>query len=184
VTLNLALTVKLLVHIRTRNAERIRRLRQRPELPLGSPAPDFSATCLDGTRTRRDDYSGAPALFVFLSPECSLCRAELPELMRMSRTVKRRGTAITLVSHASAEDTSAWLDNIRRHDGVAVDVPVIAAPEGSAFAEDYNPSLDTPYFCLLDAGGKVQSRSLFIRPEWQRVKRELQGANSVPSWMS
>jgi peroxiredoxin len=64
-------------------------------LPLGTEAPDFRLTNVDGGEVSRDDFADAPALLViFMCNHCPFVIHVADELARLSREYMGRGVAV------------------------------------------------------------------------------------------
>jgi Redoxin len=180
--LNLALTLRSVQYLRSRQrAERLDALRESlPELELGAPAPDFRSRDFEGRLVRLADYSGRESAFVFVSPHCGSCARELPDLVRLAPKARASASAeLVLVSDSSTPETQVWLSAIaEQHPEVSGVRLLIAAGSSSDFLALYNPRGLTPYFCHLDAEGRVTARGGLRSPYWAAiVKRWESGAN-------
>jgi peroxiredoxin/uncharacterized membrane protein YphA (DoxX/SURF4 family) len=79
-----------------------------PGLPIGTPAPAFALTSIDGATVTLDELRdrGHPILLTFTSPYCSSCAEVFPNLRRWQQTLAERLT-IALISSGSVEDNEA-----------------------------------------------------------------------------
>jgi thiol-disulfide isomerase/thioredoxin len=178
--IDLVLTLRVARWIAARSEERRRYVVGIPELRMDAPAPAFQARTLEGEPIRLDDFAGHGVALVFVSPSCGPCRAELPVLMELAPMARAaEGVEMLLVSDSGLEETRDWIDAVRDEDGVDVDLPVLVAAQDSTFLQEYNPNAGVPYFCLIDAGGLVRSRSLLVELEWQHAAQRW--ANSQPA---
>jgi thiol-disulfide isomerase/thioredoxin len=76
-----------------------------PGLPVGSPAPSFSARGLGGEEITLDAVlePGLPSLLVFVSPSCGSCMELMPKVVRWQKALADR-LRIALISSGTAED--------------------------------------------------------------------------------
>ena len=171
--LNLMLTLRMARYIRSRQrAERRDALRESlPELELGAPAPEFGVQDLAGKPARLADYSGRETAFVFISPHCGTCAGELPDLARLAPLARAGSSAeLVLVSDSSVAETDVWLAGIaERHPEVTGLRTLMGS--GSDLLARYNPRGSTPYFCHLDADGRVTARGGLRSPYWVAIVR-------------
>ncbi|HEV2888002.1 MAG TPA: redoxin domain-containing protein [Jatrophihabitans sp.] len=178
--LNLLLTLRVVRWLRSmQRAQQLDSERaELPELPLGEPAPDFSARDLTGRSVRSEDYRGRETALVFMSPHCAPCRREIPALLRLAALARQRaGAEILLVSDVGAGETQAWLDKISDEDQVELTVPVLLASRNtSQFHARYNPRAVTPYFCHVDRDGNVTARGGLHSPAWAAIARRWDAA--------
>jgi thiol-disulfide isomerase/thioredoxin len=178
--LNLLLTLRVVRWLRSvQEAQKLDGARaELPELPLGEPAPAFTARELSGRAVRSADYLGRETALVFVSPHCGPCRRELPGLIALAAVAKQRaGAEIVLVSDVNAAETQAWIAKLREEDQVEVTLPLLLASRNtSEFSARYNPRAVTPYFCHLDAEGTVTARGGLHSPAWAAIVRNWDGA--------
>ena len=79
----------------------------------GQPAPDFTATALDGTTIRLSDLRGHPVALNFWATWCGPCRLEMPELEAAQARYHDSGLVILAVNAGeSAEDIRAYVDEL------------------------------------------------------------------------
>lgn len=78
-------------------------------LPLGTSAPDFRLTALDGRTVARDDLADRPALLVtFISNHCPYVRHVAAEIARIGREYQPKGVAVVAIN---ANDVEAYPDD-------------------------------------------------------------------------
>jgi len=180
--LNLLLTLRVLRYLRSRQRiDELDAIRQSmPELALGEPAPEFQVPDLTGRPVQLSDYAGRETAFVFVSPHCGSCASELPELAKLARLARSEASAeLVLVSDSGGSETSAWLAGILdRHPDVAALRMLIAPASRSDMLAGYNPRGLTPYFCHLDADGRVTARGGLRSPYWAAIVTRWQGGGN------
>jgi len=136
-----------------------------PTLEVGTPAPDFAAETLNGQRVTLATYARQAVAFVFTSPNCPGCVERIPELEALGPQARRHGVELVLVNAAGEAETQALVEEHQ------IKLPVLVAPrDSSPFAQDYK-AIVTPFYCLVDEEGKVQSTGLF-GVEWEEVTRQ------------
>ncbi|HLZ57474.1 MAG TPA: TlpA disulfide reductase family protein [Ktedonosporobacter sp.] len=134
-------------------------------LPVGTPAPDFSAKTLEGQTVTLADSIGHPITFVFVATHCEPCHALLPTLKTLAPQARAAGTTLVLVSDGSQQETEKMMQE------VAGQVVIVVAPrhEHSLF-NDYQINM-TPSYCALDEKGVVVAAGHPDRTnqEWQKL---------------
>lgn len=132
-------------------------------LKMGQPAPSFSAETMHGDTVTLDTYVGGRTTgFVFVSPSCQPCHEEIPILEGLGPNAQRSGVDLVLVSTVEKSETQSMVDSLGIH------LPVLVAPRGiNPFMEDYKVG-GTPFYCLVDAAGKVQGTG-FLDQDWRRM---------------
>ena len=119
-------------------------------LPLGSEIPQFEVTLLDGTKVNSADLAGSTAVIVLFNTSCSDCRAELPVVNDVYKTInaelgdenrsETRGTVrfLCIARAEGAESvTQFWTEN-------SLILPVSPQPDKavySLFAESVIPRI-------------------------------------------
>lgn len=136
-------------------------------LPLGEPAPDFSARTITGEEVNLANYIGRDlaTLFLFISPNCGNCKTIIDQLETYKNNVFNSGIDIVLVSVGNEEATKKLLVE----NGVSF--PVIFAPQSiNSFKKDYKIP-GTPSFCIVDTNSKVFATGLAHErvKEWQNL---------------
>lgn len=120
-------------------------------LESGQSAPDFTAQTLHGVTVTRADYLGRAVAFLFVGPNCSVCRTLLPSLVALAPKAARAGVEFVLVSTGDTPQTQALVDEF------AIPLPVLVAPpDRNPFMRDYHLR-GTPAYCMLEADGRVKS---------------------------
>jgi hypothetical protein len=108
----------------------------------------------------------------------------MPKLVKLAPLARKNGgVEIVVVTDSSAPDTQAWLDMLRREDGLDVSLPVLVAPNESSFWKAYTRG-GIPYFCLIDEEGLVRARSLLVEHSWSRLKQTWEGVTELAPWMA
>ncbi len=183
VLLNLWLTLRIVNWLQSvrANREQYAEVEDRPELIIGSPAPEFQAKTLLGQPIRLNQYVQKPVVFFFMSPHCGICRDRLPVLNELSMAAKARSsTEFVVVSNENTAETFTWIETIRQEDNTEINLPILVAPRSSSdFLKDYNPRNVHPYYCLINSEGIVQSRGPIGIGEWLDLEREWRGSPKV-----
>jgi hypothetical protein len=112
-------------------------------LPVGSPAPELTATTLAGPDVSTVDPARA-TLIGFFSPGCAPCRERIPEF------VGRAGKGVATVAVVVADLPSEGDEYVRQLSGVDVTVQPRDGGWTEAFAISGYPTL-----CLVSADGVV-----------------------------
>lgn len=176
VLINLVLTLAIVRRLNRGSQRRVETLR------WGQNAPDFTATTLNGNTVSLASYAGHDALFIFVSPTCGPCQEALPLYESLAPVAARTGVETVLVSTSTRDETLTMAQ--RAH----LNMPILVAPAGeNPFMQDYKV-MGTPYYCLVDANGKVKrhghasvgSPSLEeLAGEWGVNKLQLTGLTTV-----
>lgn len=131
-------------------------------LPLGTPAPDFSLTNIDGKTVARDDFAAAPGLLVvFMCNHCPFVIHLAAGLAEFAREYQARGLAIVGVN---SNDTA-------KHPDDSPDKMITEArSRGYTFPYLFDPTQQvakayraacTPDFFLFDGDRKLAYRGQF-----------------------
>lgn len=114
-------------------------------LPIGSPAPSFSLSDLDGRQRTLDDFIGRPLVVVFFNTQCGFCMQMAPRLGQLPDTAAR----VLLISRGDPEEHR----KLAAEHGWRCDVVLEPSWEVS---NTYRAN-GTPTGYLLDAQGRVAS---------------------------
>jgi len=117
---------------------------------IGAPAPDFTATTVDGKQVSLSSYRGRPVWLTFGASWCSACQAEAPDIEATYQKVKATGVVILAIS---ISEDSATVRAYKSRAGLAY--PMIADPD-SQISSAYRVSSIPAHF-FIDASGVVRS---------------------------
>lgn len=124
---------------------------RKPPLPVGAPAPAFEAQTVEGRPVTLEDFRGRETAFVFMSPGCKPCMEALPRLNALADPASAVGLQLVLVSGGTPTDTAPVVDSAKPRFPV-----LLAQLVRNPFFDDYRVT-GTPFFCVIDAFGKVKS---------------------------
>ena len=115
---------------------------------LNRPAPGFSLPDTYGGSVTLESYRGRPALLIFWTTWCGICRKELPLVNRMSAEFQRRGVAVLAVHVGQTEDIAEYLRSNR------IDLTTLVDGDGLV-GQAYHVS-GVPKLVLIGADGKIK----------------------------
>lgn len=133
-----------------------------PTLEVGTRAPDFQASTMDNQIVDLTMYSRKSVGFIFISPSCTPCIEKMPIFHQIEPQARDYGVNLVLVSLADREETKAFVQMY------SIKMPILFAPRNNnPFAENYKVA-GTPFYCLLDKDGKVQSAG-YLDTRWEQL---------------
>jgi cytochrome c biogenesis protein CcmG, thiol:disulfide interchange protein DsbE len=135
-----------------------------PANPVGSVAPDFELTDLEGGTVRLADLRGQPVLLNFWASWCTSCKVEAPVLERGADEWASRDVAFLGVA---VKDSRKWALEYAEESGL--NYPSGLDPTGSTMRA-YGVT-GTPETFVIDADGVVRAR--WIGPLSSRTLEEL-----------
>jgi len=109
---------------------------------VGSPAPDFELTMVDGGTARLSDFRGKTVVVNFWASWCTPCRQEMSEFNEMVRARAGTGGDFIVLSVDyrpldSPSDVRRFLSAFADREGEAVAFPVMYDTNDGAVAERY-----------------------------------------------
>jgi cytochrome c biogenesis protein CcmG/thiol:disulfide interchange protein DsbE len=119
-----------------------------PAPTVGEPAPDFTATTVDGQSVTLSDFRGTPVWLTFGASWCQPCRAENPDI---KATAERFGDDLVVLAVFISEDAAGVAEYAER---VGLDYRKVADP-GTAIASQYR-ILGIPSHYFIDADGVLR----------------------------
>jgi peroxiredoxin len=114
----------------------------------GKPAPDFALTDLSGKEQKLSDYKGKNVLIIFWATWCPPCRAEIPDLIELRKTVSQDELAMLAVSNESPGLVKSFVDQAKMNYTILIDPGTLPAP--------YNTISGIPSGFFIDRQGKVK----------------------------
>ncbi|MFL5328310.1 MAG: TlpA family protein disulfide reductase [Gemmataceae bacterium] len=121
---------------------------------LGRPAPDFSATTLDGQTVSLASLRGKVVVIDFWATWCGPCRRALPELREFVSHFE--GKPVVLIGISADHNETAL------HDFLAVNPlpwPIVFDGDGGPIATRYNVNAYPTVF-VIDQNGMIRNRDL------------------------
>ena len=141
-----------------------------PALGLGQPAPDFSATALDGTRVSLGQAvrSHRAVVVLFLSTVCPYANYFADHVAELDRTYGPKGVLFVGVNSNQFETAEEMIESARDRGHV---FPIVR--DGDASIANLFGARRTPEAFLLDAEGRLRYhgwvRSKLLSPDLQRA---------------
>lgn len=81
---------------------------------VGSPAPDFTLSDVDGKTVRLSDFRGQRVVLNFWATWCPPCRAEMPDLDAVAVEMKDRGVVVLAIDVLEPPETvRAYVEDLR-----------------------------------------------------------------------
>ncbi len=114
-------------------------------LQIGDPAPDFSATDLEGQPVSLAAYRGQPVVLRFWSTECKYCRADTPIFNQYFNKYQERGLRVVYINRNADEET------VRRFVADLGIVFPVVLDSGGAISASYNI--------------KIEPQTIFLAPD-------------------
>ena len=120
---------------------------------FGQPAPDFSATTLDGQQIRLSDFKGSTVAISFWASWCIPCKTELPELQKASIRYSNKQLVILAVNAGELESiVRAFISSFN------ISFPVLL-DQDKTITSQYHVS-PLPITFWVDANGVIKAEQL------------------------
>jgi len=127
-------------------------------IKIGSAAPAFSGTTIDGSPVELRSLEGKVVVMTFWSTRCLICHTEMPKLNAMTTRFDRSKVVFLALSMENEEKITGYLKkNVVRSQVVPNSFGTVLQ-----YADrDRTGSLDMgfPAYFVIDQAGKVQHRS-------------------------
>ncbi len=138
-------------------------------LPVGSDAPDFKLTTLDGKTVELSKLRGKPVFIDFWATWCGPCRRALPHTQKLAEKYGKDAHILAVNLKEDADTVRQFLQSNNYSFTVPMDT------DGSVAAQYRVRGI--PHFVLINAQGKVQFVQVGYGPGIeQRFETELQKA--------
>lgn len=139
--------------------------------PITVPALTF--TTVDGQTIRLSDLRGKIVLVNFWATNCSICRAEMPDLIQTYRQYHTRGLEVIAVA-MSYDQPDLIKQYVAKH---GLPFPVVWDTKGD-IGRRFRDVQVTPTTFVVDKQGRLISRTLGII-DFERLRRFLEGTLSL-----
>ncbi len=116
---------------------------------LGDTAPDFELAGLDGTQLKLADLHGQPAVLIFWTAWCPVCKEEAPHINRLAATYEPQGVRVVGIN---IQDSVARTEGGVKEFGIQY--RVVRDPDASV-TRRYKVA-GTPTIIFLDRNGVVR----------------------------
>jgi len=114
----------------------------------GKSAPDFTLTDLAGKEHKLSDYRGKDVLLVFWATWCPPCRAEIPALIELRKTVGEDKLAMLAISNEKPDLVKGFVAQANLNYTVLLDQGILPGP--------YNTINAIPCSFFIDPEGKIK----------------------------
>ncbi len=116
---------------------------------IGDSAPDFQLTKMDGSQVSLADLRGRPAVLIFWTAWCPVCKEEAPHFNELAAQYEPRGVSVLGIN---IQDSVARTEGGIRDFGIRY---AVARDPDASVTRRYNVT-GTPTIILLDSNGLVQ----------------------------
>jgi len=123
---------------------------------VGSVAPDFELTSLEGKSLKLSDFRGRAVLVNFWATWCGPCKIEMPWFVELNQKYGPQG--LTILGIAMDDSGQAAIAKFAKE--MRVNYPILLGKEKVGDAYGGVPGLPTTFY--IDRNGKVQDRVVGI----------------------
>lgn len=142
-----------------------------PSLPTGLRAPFFAALSVTGEPITSKTYQDQEVLLLFIS-NSKVSRPLIPFWQELASRLQAEGIVTVFVCDQKEEGADALVEQYH------ILQPVLIAPQDShPFLNDYHVQ-GTPFYCLIDRQGNVQSSGFpnHYSPDWKMLMEKMDNA--------
>ncbi|ACF14562.1 alkyl hydroperoxide reductase/ Thiol specific antioxidant/ Mal allergen [Chloroherpeton thalassium ATCC 35110] len=130
---------------------------------VGSDAPDFSATDMNGNKVSLSDLKGKVVLLDFWASWCAPCKMEMPFLIELYETYKEKGFEILAINMDTKEkNMKRFIEQVNAKSDRPISFKIVPDPEAT-IAEKYSPEA-MPTTIFIDREGKIRYRYKGFHP--------------------
>jgi peroxiredoxin len=116
---------------------------------VGDIAPDFELAAMNGSRLKRADLNGQPAVLIFWTAWCPVCKEEAPEFNELAAQFATRGVRVIGIN---IQDSVARTEAGIKEFGIQY---TVARDPDAAVTRRYKVT-GTPTIVLIDRNGVVR----------------------------
>jgi peroxiredoxin len=128
---------------------------------VGDAAPEFQLQQINGQTISLDELHGHPAIIIFWTSWCPICRAEAPEFNRLMRRYRASGIRVLGINIQESEKrTRAGIKDFGIRYPVALDTDASVARRYQVTA--------TPTVIFLDADGVIKYKGTRLPEDYDR----------------
>ena len=148
---------------------------QMPALPVGSPAPEFKLTSLDGKAfSLSEALVRGPVVLAFFKVSCPTCQYAFPFYERLFQAYKNRNATILGISQNNTQDTAAFAKEF------SITFPLLLDDTSSYPVSNAYGLTNVPTLFWIAADGEIELTSVgWAKPEFEEVNRRMAQSGSV-----
>ena len=139
----------------------------------GEPSVDFCFSDINGKPVSLKSLKGKYVYIDMWATWCSPCRAEIPFLKKLEKTMK--GKKIVFVSLSTDQNKAVWEKFVKENDMDGIQL--FAGDKGKEMMSFYVVE-SIPRFILLDKKGRIVDGD-FGMPAWARTEMDLRGLEGI-----
>lgn len=103
---------------------------QSSAIEVGSPAPDFSLTNVDGQKGNLSDFKGKVVILNFFASWCPPCIGEIPDFVKLQKQYGDKGFTFVGVSLVGAQESKEFVSQKNINYPVFIDDGKVSALYG------------------------------------------------------
>lgn len=127
-------------------------------VPVGSAAPIFSATAIDGTKYDLNELRGKVVVLAFWSTRCEICRVEFPKLNKLVQSYQGKDAVFLAVTMNDETRVNAFIRQNPIRAAVLANNFGIVMQYADRDAKGY-VNMGFPSYFVIDKLGTVRHRS-------------------------
>jgi len=146
-----------------------------PALAVGTLAPDFTLSTMDGKPfVLRDALARGPVLLVFFKVSCPVCQYALPFVERIYRAYGQQPLTIAAVSQNDRKDTASFLKEY------GVTFPVLLDDTSTYPVSNAYGLTNVPTLFWIEPDGEISISSVgWVKPEIEDMNRRSAKLNAI-----